>query len=100
MSEAKFTPAPWQFADGDSFEKEAVVTTSSRIDNNTIPICEMDVYFDGDVGIEQTANVCLIACAPEMYAMLENVLMTLADINAYDEVNKIEALLAKARGEA
>lgn len=95
----KFTKGPWVFVDGDNFEKEAVVTTDDRIEGCVIPICEMDVYFDGEVGIEQAANVCLIACAPEMYEMLSQLSAQLTDINAHGAVNDIEKLLAKARGE-
>jgi hypothetical protein len=94
---AKFTKGPWVFADGDNFEKEAVVTTEGRIGSHVIPICEMDVYFDGDVGVEQAANVCLIACAPEMYEMLEVASKQLSHSPIGYRINK---LLAKARGEA
>jgi hypothetical protein len=94
----KFTKGPWVFADGDNFEKEAVVTTEGRIESHVIPICEMDVYFDGDVGVEQAANVCLIACAPEIYELLEK-LRAHYNFSEYCE-NEIDALLAKARGEA
>lgn len=93
----KFTPAPWIYQDGDNFEKEAVITTEGRLDNCIVPICELDVYFDGDIGIEQAANVVLIATAPEMYAMLDKILNSAQP--ASDFYEEADALLAKARGE-
>jgi hypothetical protein len=94
----KFTKGPWVFADGDNFEKEAVVTTEGRIGSHVIPICEMDVYFDGDVGVEQAANVCLIACAPEMYDLLAK--LQIEGGLGIARHREIDRLLAKARGEA
>lgn len=49
---------------------------------------------------EDTANAHLIASAPEMYEMLENVLTEYKDmLGMSQEVKGIEQLLAKARGE-
>jgi hypothetical protein len=93
----KFTPAPWIYQDGDNFEKDTVITTESRIDSCIVPICEMDVYFDGDLGAEQEANAALIAAAPEMYNLLMQ--MHKAGRLGLDVHKRIEKLLAKARGE-
>lgn len=98
----KFTPAPWIYMDGDSFEKDTVITTESRIDSCIVPICEMDVYFDGDLGAEQEANAALIAAAPEMYSMLDEISDGLLDAGGsgnYALAKRIEQLLAKARGD-
>lgn len=98
----KFTPAPWIYMDGDSFEKDTVITTEDRIDNGTIPICEMDTCFTGSIGDEQEANAALIAAAPEMYEMLDEISDGLLDAGGFGNcalAKRIEQLLAKARGE-
>lgn len=93
----KFTPSPWICQDGDNFEKDTVITIESRIDSCIVPICEMDVYFDGDLGVEQAANAALIAAAPEMYAMLQKIL-EVYEMDT-DDTNSVLRLLAHARGE-
>jgi hypothetical protein len=87
MSEAKFTKGPWvangmsiMYPDADGVYVMPVAHVS-RMN-----------YADGDSS--------LIACAPEMYAMLDKLSSQLTDINAHAAVNEIEALLAKSRGEA
>lgn len=67
-------------------------------------ICELDVFFDGEFGVEQKANANLIAAAPDMYAMIEALsgfncpceYMSESELEAFD---RIETLLKKARGE-
>ncbi len=94
----KFTPAPWIYMDGDSFEKDTVITTEGRIDNGTIPICEMSTHFTGSIGGEQEANAALIAAAPEMYAMLKQ--LQLEGGLGIARHRQIDRVMAKARGEA
>lgn len=54
-------------------------------------------------GLEREANCHLIACAPEMYEMLEVISDGLLEAGGFGNcklAKEIEALLAKARGEA
>lgn len=121
MSETKFTNGEWGLFDGDRFQKEKVITTNDRRNNGKDVICEVDVFFDGEHGIEQEANAHLIAAAPEMYKMLENVSSELhmlidevndqrasritsqtesePDYHDQQTLHEIQILLAKARGE-
>lgn len=118
---AKFTKGEWAICDGDSHSKEVTITTEERENSLTVPICEMDIRFTGDIGLEQVANAHLIAAAPEMYAMLETVQREIAslidevndqrlshvnilserqpDLCDQETVHDIQVLLAKARGE-
>lgn len=88
MSEAKFTKGPW------------------KLDQycNIVPECAKDAFdciraggiaLTSDRG-EPLYNRYLIACAPEMYAMLEEILGIYSSELDYDA---IKSLLAKARGE-
>ena len=97
MSEVKFTKGEWIFCDGDSHSKEVCITTEEREESLTVPICEMDIRFSGDIGLEQVANMHLIAAAPAMYEMLARCARELAK-NGY-ETETVHELLAKARGE-
>jgi len=90
---SKFTKGTWLAIDGDRFSREMIITSDERIECEVIPICELDVYFDGEIGDEQKANANLIAAAPEMYKFLNDI----AKGNGVDY--QIEQLLAKARGE-
>ena len=101
----RFTKGEWLAKDGDGFSKEVIITTDDREDCFIIPICEMDMFFDGDIGVEQAANANLIAAAPEMYAMLKQV-SELVDMDGGSAIDwiientfDIRELLAKARGE-
>jgi hypothetical protein len=82
-SEPKFTPGPWHIEDmWHILDKSGymIASTSQRQDE------------------EEAANAALIAAAPDMYALLE-------DIASYEElhvnifISAIQELLAKARGE-
>jgi len=62
--EKQFTQGEWLSFDGCGCEKEMIITTSKRSDDNIVNICEMDVFYDGEIGVEQVANMNLIAAAP------------------------------------
>lgn len=94
----KFTKGEWFSKDGDGFSKEVIITTDDREDCFIIPICEMDMFFDGDVGVEQAANAALIAAAPEMYKLLESIAVGMECSHGVD-TDSIFKLLAKARGD-
>jgi hypothetical protein len=52
---------------------------------------------------ERDSNAALIACAPEMYEMLDNISDILLDVGGRGNhimAKQIEALLTKARGES
>ena len=86
MSETKFTKGEWSCRTGSEPMPFAVVYLSNEggFDISDAPDCQ--------------ANANLIACAPEMYAMLES--MHNSGGLGFGVHAKIEALLAKARGEA
>ena len=83
---AKFTKGPWVqcFANGIVIQTE----------NTGYGICRVIGNLESD-----RANANLIACAPEMYEMLEDCLAILADGGFFIKAEKIGELLAKARGE-
>jgi hypothetical protein len=82
MSEAKFTKGPWHY-DGDF---------QSIYNKYCEYIC--------DAPLNNSADKHLIACAPEMYAQLQEVSNWLNSQLGFGDWHKeIEALLAKARGE-
>ena len=93
MSEAKFTPAPWNVAtvicNGESF---AAVIDEHRNRLATMP----------DYGAAAQANAVLMSYAPQMYALLEELLTSEkaqgTPFLAYYE-RAITNLLALARGE-
>lgn len=69
------------------------------------PICEIETDFIGEFGVEQKANAHLIAMAPDMYAMIDEV-SKLRESNIEDAVqwvldntDGLIDLLKKARGE-
>lgn len=90
MSEAKFTKGPWT---ADGYKVFA-------------PVFDMPAEFEVANAMynhqEGLANVNLIAAAPEMYQMLEDI----SEMNSYELAgffecsDSIEKLLAKAKGEA
>ena len=103
MSDTKFTPGPWIII-GDVIGQDIAVTSNKRIEDEKVNICAMDVYYSGTIGEEQHANSDLIAAAPDMYKELERqrtVHINLIDIelDAQEEIERIDDVLAKARGE-
>lgn len=60
----KFTPGPW------TAHKREVYLVANRYDL-TDPICETNEFFDGQEAAE--ANAKLIAAAPGLYRVLENI---------------------------
>ncbi len=105
MSEAKFTKGEWCLSVGGKLDLE--ITTKERTENNTVPVCELDVNFIGDIGDVQKANANLIAQAPAMYELLTDLaalmIVLATEDNSLVELGVVESdiqkLLAKARGE-
>jgi hypothetical protein len=99
MNNTKFTKGEWFIDEGDSMDCSHLITTNYRsVENNIVPIVEIETEFDGVIGVEQKANSHLIAAAPEMYDLLSTI------ENDDNQVpvwlwDKIQLTLTKARGE-
>lgn len=105
MSEAKFTKGPWigksgsgkwpsmgaWSVDNDTAGSHSAVAISSKKG----VVCLVVQKGLGDSPMDENAS--LIAAAPEMYEMLEEILRVYE--MDYDDTNKAMKLLAKARGE-
>ena len=92
MSEPRFTKGEWEVTIYESETKIDLWSGDDRIYHKDINIA------DNEWRAEQVANAHLIAAAPEMYEMLENIHEILDD--EFDGVKfDIRELLAKARGE-
>lgn len=88
----KFTKGNWKI-----FNERVGVVDESDIQSHGMmqEVAYLDMYNFGEQ--EGKANAQLIACAPDMYEMLES---TLFNEDLSDEYyNKIESLLKRARGE-
>ena len=77
----KFTPGPWRVCYDRAFERFYICTADA-----------IDVVGHAN----DRADARLIAAAPEMYEVLHNITL---DVRYFD-MDKIEAILKKARGEA
>lgn len=90
-TEPKFTPGPWRRS---AFEDDWAIRGAKCDRVIARPNCNID---------DASANAALIAAAPEMYALLSNILNDLetdGSISPNDNAaNDIRMLLAKARGE-
>ena len=122
MTQTKFTKGEWKWANGDGTEKDVCITTDKRNTNSISNICELDVFFDGEFGVEQKANANLIAAAPDMYAMIKELAhelnLAIDECNEYrakainsstesepdyidkQTIHEAQLLLKKARGES
>lgn len=88
MNQAKFTKGPWIVG--------GLLQTAVEKETG-FGICNMQLSEPVDIN-----NAKLIACAPEMYEMLDEISDGLLDAGGYGNcalAKRIEQLLAKARGE-
>ena len=92
---SKFTPGPWSIsvnlrddAHGCFWEGKCVIS----VHGDLVADVEPDAY--------EEPNASLIAAAPEMYALLERLSHALFAENADEWAEEINAMLAKANGEA
>lgn len=86
------TAAPWIAVDGDMREIE--ITTQDRIDNSFSPICEMDVDYTGQMGVEQKANAAFIVRACNAH---DDLVKALQEIALNDPFNQSSAgIIARA----
>ena len=107
MSDPKFTPRPWKRAinlSRNGSGKPRGLSPSRIVDaaNRIVAYAYRRIS-----GAEQTANAALIAAAPEMYEMLENILndcgvcVHTVPIDGYTTpYQRIKEVLRKARGES
>lgn len=101
MGKPKFTEGPWRAGKNpcmttvlDEHEGKAIYPEEG---NHHIAWANA-LTDDGDLDMDTAlANAALIAAAPEMYAMLEDMLNMFAEESV--EYGMIQKLLAKARGE-
>ena len=119
MKDTKFTAGPWslwrgpQYVGGgedicigagkewianmDHRYRKGECPSSNKVCVEGCPVCSIDV--DG-ITEEQLANSHLIAAAPDMYAVLEQIAASLRIEGGSGHLNTIYAVLAKARGES
>lgn len=92
----KFTSGPWVVNNGsESRFLQGKITTKSK--GCDVVICDTpSPYFGEDIS---RANAHLIACAPDMYEMLEECKSILEGNTYFVKAEKIEQLLKRARGE-
>jgi hypothetical protein len=89
MSNPQFTSGPWHVS-----EKQPTVVGNKE---KAVCKCELDWNLGAN---ERKANAALIAAAPEMYALLLDIVTDYQCMpNPAVMADKIEAVLKKARGE-
>lgn len=101
MSEPKFTKGPWKFCNDDKGMYQ------STDDGKRLKLLfSFDMSFVGLSASEHNANAALIAAAPELYRMLEKLLMAAKTANVLNPVQihsslicDVEETLKEARGE-
>lgn len=99
MPVTKHTPGPLIVQEDDFGPSEFVITTQQRKNKSQVPICKMDVDFDGQIGVEQQANALLIAAAPDLLKALQDMVDYYGTASASVEaLHKAHAAIAKAEG--
>lgn len=102
MSKEKFTNGPWHNKGKRVFwTKPDHDLPKDNLLNGLVCICAMTEDNPPEVIEEAHANASLIATAPEMYELLNEIVSWLFFCvhDESDMTNKIKQLLAKARGE-
>ena len=90
MSDTKFTPGPWM-AEAENVHTGCVATCHGDADT------WFEVWSENwEGGIDQEANANLIAAAPDMYALLKDILENYECGDIVDQ--EIQEVLAKAEG--
>ena len=105
MSEAKFTPGPWQVKH-EEYDPWEVIANIDGPDEGRFhwdSICDCDQDSKSRLDSEETkANARLIAAAPQMYEALTSVLSVIICLDVYDRYRitreQCTAALDKARG--
>jgi hypothetical protein len=99
----KHTPGPWIVDYGDT--KGHVKSIAVNPDGYTPTVARYDTLVTSISDSEKAANAALIAAAPELLEaleMVESLLIGIAmtDYPVTDELEKVTAAIAKAKGEA
>ena len=99
MSEAKFTKGKWvKDYNGTIGHIKSVKDEVDHVSRLKTPtVARFDVVTPSMSDDEKEANAHLIAAAPEMYRVLDNMMKDIG--NHYPNWKEIESVLAKARGE-
>ena len=92
MDKPKFRKGPWRVYDCRGYDETS--HEFSVVDKEGWNIADVTDMIESE---ENKANAALIAAAPEMYAMLEDMLNMFAEESV--EYGMIQKLLVKARGE-
>lgn len=95
MREAKFTKGPWTITESSWADYSWDINMGSH---NAAATVVVRMEYDADNSFELEDNAHLIAAAPEMYEMLNDIAISMECEHGVD-TNAIFALLAKARGE-
>lgn len=90
MSKEKFTKGPWVYEPVKSNDNCFLIEKEST----GFGVCKTILNQDSDM-----ANANLIAAAPEMYSILEEIMIDDLDGGSLHRANLIKKLLEKARGE-
>ena len=102
MSEAKFTPGPWQAVLSTEQQPQifyhGLICVLERSPEQWTSVVAVNGYADAD---RETldANATLIAAVTDLYAACESALVELQFYLDSDAAPKLEAALKKARGE-
>ena len=67
----KFTKGEWIHGSADFSDFDIAITTQKRWDESRVNITEVTVDWEGELAAEQKANAHLIAAAPDMYQMID-----------------------------
>lgn len=104
MSGPTYTPGPWVRDEEVGRDLGIVeITTSERINNNFVPIVQVDTEWYEPFAAEQRANALLITAAPDLLEALEAlVAQSLDSGHPHDwlrhEIDQAKAAIAKAKG--
>ena len=98
MTENKHTPGPWSwYTDYNEDNVFAVWVEAPDVTRKTANICVADCSW-AELLEEAEANAALIAAAPDMYEVLED-LLKYKGVMSDESVARARSAIAKARGE-
>lgn len=96
--ETEFTKRSWEICTNPESEHYLLTIDCGGVMQIKVITSATDITFAES--IERKANAHLIAAAPELYGMLENIQNYLTGVGEYGRFYyEVEKLLAKARGE-
>lgn len=86
----KFTPGPW------ARKGRSIIPKNQSDQYNVELVCRIH---ENRFTSREDGNACLIAAAPEMYEMLESLLIGARELLTSGTTAEMERILEKARGE-